>query len=61
VFLVKNGSHCTDISVAAGNANAGLKKIQEEMTGLVKGWVDEFWALNGAPKARDTVAREFEA
>jgi len=52
VFLIKNGSHCNDISVAAGNANPGLKKIQEEMTELVKGWVDGFWAVNGQPKTR---------
>ena len=46
-FLVPQGMHCSDLLTRNGAVNAGVKKVQDDVAKIMKGWVDEFYTERG--------------
>jgi len=52
VYLLKDAVHCDDLTVRAGDANAGIKKAQTEMIQIMQKWVSEFYEGKQGTKGR---------
>lgn len=46
-FIVKDGSHCTDLVMQNGAVNPPLAKQQQEITKIIMKWVGEFYTEKG--------------
>jgi len=56
VFLIKNGSHCTDVVTGSANVNPELKQTVGKVMGQIQSWVDDFYKIHGAPENSTSTA-----
>ncbi|KAK4224179.1 peptidase S28 [Podospora fimiseda] len=52
VRVIKNGTHCSDLSRANWDANPELEKLMDEVVLNMKVWVDEYYGKTGVYRRR---------
>jgi hypothetical protein len=48
VFLLRNATHCNDLTARNGVVNAGVGAAQKTAIATMSRWVDEFYSLKAA-------------